>query len=803
MMSEASGTPSPRTGLGFAGWCAVIAAILASACLVQIVEVVFAIDAASEMALPVPGLAVLLVLLGVNALGLWLLRARLLTRAQVAAVAFGIILSAPLATQGFWHRIHGLVSTMPREGQFWLMDGLSDKLWPHGADLVAGATPPRGGTPIALAAGRPLELPLAGVTAGNPFLISVLARCEAPPAGLNWRAELVHGDRSVEAWRLDRATRPDAIRGDGYERIGVYGLRAPEANGPAALRFTLEGPGTVELLDAKVVSVAALELSLRGREPVTASRYAAMTPAEQGRAVVVPDGWMSAAGMAFTGGGGVPWSEWIVPLCAWGAFLVLMLTGIFAIGLLMRPQWAEAERLPYPLARGVGLLTGLDGERPLWRSTWFWTALLLAGLWCQLKYWHGHVSTLPDATIAIPLKAYVTDPGLQKMWDVTFTVSAIFLGLALFFELNLLASLVVGFFLYRSLFWLGETTGLGTEPGYPWRFEQQIGAYVAYAMAIVWLARRHLASVAHRAFTGGWRPAPAEVVAPRTALLLLLGSCALALVWAAWVGFSLGGFSLFFIYLLLVGVVSARLRAECGLLFGYFTPYNATLALAAAGGMATLGPELILFATLASAFLATCTFHAPGAQLEFIEVGRKEGLNGRSLAILPIVAIVVGMVVAGWAFLTLSYGRGGDTLHYSYPYDTKLWYFSAFNQEVNSLKGGNAGGGASLVGMAIGGSVTLVVAGLRQLFAGFWLHPAGLVLAPSYLTDMIWGSCLVALALRSLTVRLAGAVAVRERLLPAGLGIFLGGCLAYAVAAIHGAVLIGGSGFTRLIEGIP
>ncbi len=109
----------------------------------------------------------------------------------------------------------------------------------------------------------------------------------------------------------------------------------------------------------------------------------------------------------------------------------------------------------------------------------------------------------------------------------------------------------------------------------------------------------------------------------------------------------------------------------------------------------------------------------------------------------------------------------------------------------------------SFWGIGLGAGATALTAALRQLFAGFWFHPVGILLGSTHLMDWVWGSCLVALALRFAVVRLAGAEAVRERLLPVAIGIFLAGCLAYLTAFLHGSLLLGGAGFTQLVRSIP
>ncbi|MDP6984878.1 MAG: hypothetical protein QGG05_17525, partial [Candidatus Latescibacteria bacterium] len=45
----------------------------------------------------------------------------------------------------------------------------------------------------------------------------------------------------------------------------------------------------------------------------------------------------------------IPWSAWVEPLVAWGAFLAVLYLVMVAISVLLRRQWMENERLLYPL----------------------------------------------------------------------------------------------------------------------------------------------------------------------------------------------------------------------------------------------------------------------------------------------------------------------------------------------------------------------------------------------------------------------------------------------------------------------
>ncbi len=794
---------SPERGrIGIVGMCALIAALVACAALVQYGCVLLGVDSQiAEHVLPVPAIATVLALAALNAGILALTRRPMLSRAQLICVTWGVLLASPAFTQGFWHRFIGAVSTFARDEQFAYIDAMPDRLWPHGSDLLAGATPDAGPEAgVVIAEGKPLDLPVPAAgdepLSGRPFLVTALVAAPELPPGGRIICALVGDESEIVAWRIDQATISDSMRDDGFQRVGAYGVRPPQAVRGVTMRISCTQGVVARVCNVRMLSVGGLESVLHGRQPVTPARWDQLDEPHRAASLRV-DGNAGVAGLVGTGG--VAWSEWVVCVGAWASFLALLMGAVFGFTMLMRRPWIEHERLPLPLAKGLGRLIGIEGQG-IWRSPWLWGAFAVALLWCQTRYWHTYNEAVPDASISVPLQQFFKDPGWGKMWETKFTVSAMFLGIALYFELNILASLVIGYWMYRSIHWAGQQTGMDTEPGFPWRGELQIGGYLAYFAVILYLARRHLAGVAKRIVVGERIPS-ADPLSARAAFLLLLVSCLGAMVWCWWVGVGSGGFAVLFAYFIIIGVVSARLRAECGLLFGYFTPANATLILSIFGGVATFGPQAVLFGFMASMFFVSTSFHVPGAQFELMEVGRREGIRTRTTAIIAIAGLSIGVLVGGWTLLTLSSAIGGDNLRYAWVYDTKMWYFQSFANEVNALQNKGADPGGSPTAIAIGAVATGLVAILRQMFAGFWLHPVGVLLAPTYVMDSVWGSCTVALALRFAAVRSGGAESVRERLLPAGLGIFLAGAATCLIAIVHGTVMLHRSGVVRVIMG--
>ncbi|MBM4046292.1 MAG: hypothetical protein FJ279_14370 [Planctomycetes bacterium] len=79
-------------------------------------------------------------------------------------------------------------------------------------------------------------------------------------------------------------------------------------------------------------------------------------------------------------GASVPWGEWLGPLALWGTFFgAFFLVSIAAVSL-MYEQWAERERLIFPLAvLPITLTESLDRpEESIFRKRLFWAGLAIA-----------------------------------------------------------------------------------------------------------------------------------------------------------------------------------------------------------------------------------------------------------------------------------------------------------------------------------------------------------------------------------------------------------------------------------------
>jgi hypothetical protein len=834
-------------GLTFRSVFASLFCLLLAGMYTQYSEVILAEgNAIAETALPVPALSILLLIILLVAVLYSFARIRLLTRAELVCVFFTMLFALPLMTQGMWHRLFGLISVPPRTASFQYIDAYDDNLWPHGPNLLDGmftsettssdesgvvweSTEYEEGVRAVLptltnsdATSEKVivcEVPLnmddrATLVPTSPHLISVLARTQdvKPKTEVFCRAYEDSSEASIELFSVGKAERKTYLHKLGYERIGIYGATfSSDCKKNIRLEFGIKGIGSVTFADPKFMSVSALEGAFRGRQIISESDYASLDPeTRRSDLIVKPDNMWSLAGLKFLIAGYIPLREWVRPAIVWSSFVILVTASFFAMNIMMRKKWAESERYPFPMTRIPVALIGseeTDDEKalpPVWRNRFAWAGFFLALFWALMKGWHTFNTTVPDLSVSVPLGPYFQDPGWGGMWNTTFTVSIFIVSIAIFFELNVLISMVIGFFFFRSLYWFGQFTGLSVNSGYPWRYEQATGAYIGYFLIVVFFSRKYLFEVVRSAVRGKVRDEE-DILSARAALVLLVTCFVGAIFWGKFVGMPVLTIVVYFSFLVLLGFVTSKFRAECGLPAGYFTPYNAMLLIGVLGGMPVFGASGMLVALLLSGFLTvTVFFLIPGAQLELIEIGRRMHIQPRHIAYTCLIGVLGGLFIGGWVFLSNAYAIGGDNIKFQWSFNGLGWFFNSYKTELaNTTSDWLRAGADETVGhvphwqrntMILWGGIAMVLTVLRQFFSGFWFHPIGFILGSSHMmTDFAWGSVFVAWIIRALVLKFGGATSVRRRLQPFFVGAMAGAVVSIVFfTVINGIVAAGG-----------
>ena len=733
-----------QPGLTLTSVTACLLGMLAMGMLIQYSDITVAISFASEHTLALPAIWTFVALSAVCGVFAALFKWKLLTRAELLCVMFCMLISAPLMTQGFWHRVVAVVGTNPREADFDKLDAINDNLWPHGPNLIGSALASnnpalktdgecrwveteyeegkRACLPVLVNPAQEsvsrirISLPLSragkpGIVPGEQYIVSVLARATdlGPQARYYCRVYCDGAPNFTEFFTTALTPKINFMHRKGFRRVGAYGVKFPaEAQDHYDLEFGLQGNGRVEWCEPKLFNVAALESLYKGKLMVTESKYATLPPGERANLLVKPDHMWSLKGAAFMLAGYIPVRDWSGPVLVWTLFVLLLLTATLAINIIMRRQWLDNERCQLPVTRIPVALMDDEGVESrvmpaVWTNRMMYIGFAVTLAWMLLKAWHAYNPKVPDLEAKVYLREYFSGPSWGGTWtNVRFEIDAIFLPMCIFMELNVLLSMVIGYALYRSQYLIGEVSGLTVDPNYPYSVQQVTGAYLGYAAILIALSWKYVWRTMKAAAIGDKTASAGEALSYRSAYLLLALAVGGSALWARWLGIASGSMRVVFVFLVTIGFVAARVRAACGTPWGYFTPWNLAIFLGLLGGVWRFGPQATMFCYLASFMLApTVFFLIPGAQMELLGLGRRWNVRPKHLVICATLGVVGGMVIGGWVFLSNAYALGGDASRYQWAFDSKFWYFFTYNQELGTATSRLLGQTAPAAGLRV------------------------------------------------------------------------------------------------------
>ncbi len=472
---------------------------------------------------------------------------------------------------------------------------------------------------------------------------------------------------------------------------------------------------------------------------------------------------------------GVPWDAWAGPLLHWLPILLGAFVCCLALAALVRRQWIDHERLPYPIANVLlAIVADPDpGQRlaPLFRARLFWVGLAIAGtvlITQGLKTWGMLPVAIPTHLDFRTVFGQHAFDDVYAGWAITdlvlwFSVA----GLAFFLPLDL------GFSLW--FFFVATVAGVGLlrAQGVPVTDDQVsstgVGGFAVQCLLIMWVGRRYYLQVLRMALLRSGDPALREV-APYV-WLLLAGIAAMAatlvLNGALW-------YHALLTVLIFLGflLVLARVVAEAGLPFlqiptGYFLSKVVFSITGFHLPLAALAPLLLIGTGLMGDTRENLL--AFGVQAEYL--GQRAGTPRLAGSAVLFVVVVVGALLSGAAMLVIYYGG-------EHPADP--WpHYTLLEHNLKPLANGSSGVPTAEVwpSYGLGAGITAVLGIGRMLFSAWPLHPLGYVVASCYPTWLNWFSVLVGWSAKCLVLRYGGPQ-LYQRMRPLAIGLIVGEALA-------------------------
>jgi hypothetical protein len=486
---------------------------------------------------------------------------------------------------------------------------------------------------------------------------------------------------------------------------------------------------------------------------------------------------------------------WALPLAAWCSFIVLLLGAMLCLNTMIRRPWIEQERLTFPLVYLPLELTRVDGGLgrggqaqggqarglPLLRSRAFWAAFALACLFRSISGIHRVAPSFPDLADftfkgqQIDLEPFFATPPWNAIGFFRVSFHPMIVGITYFLPLEVAFSAWFFYLLVKAenvlvaaFGWQQAGGSLAAWP--PYTGEQGAGAFLAVGALALWSARRHLAAVGRKAFTGDPRVDDRrEPLSYRAAVFGFLAACLLLTGFMVAAGMSVTRAAAFLALYLLFILACTRFRAEAGPMLGYGPNVNPhRLLVDVAGSRSWSAQELTAFSYL-QWFDSDYRTAAMPQQLEAFKLADSARIEPRRLSLWIFLATALAAVASFVAVVALYYHYGATTprgdngwrlYNGQYPFLTlSHWLSNPTGTDWTRVQW-----------VGIGAAVTAALVFLRGQFLWWPFHPAGYALAQAGAAmQWVWFPTLLGWLVKALILRYGGM-----RLYRAGIPFFLG-----------------------------
>jgi len=492
----------------------------------------------------------------------------------------------------------------------------------------------------------------------------------------------------------------------------------------------------------------------------------------------------------------IPWGIWVVPTFWWGTFVGALAFGSICLASLLRKQWAEHERLAFPLAQAPLDLVADPGGRwnlpAIMRTRAFWIGAaipLFIIIYNMFNYFDSRVPRLP----VMQEFGIVLGQGLPT---VIIKVNPYTVGFAYLVSTNILFSvwfwrlllLVESAVFARVGYTLGPADDLysSRDAIMSW---QGFGGFIILVLWSLWMARGHLRHVGRVLL--GRVPADDEhellpyrwAVPGLFAAALYMGSF-LAALGMSW---TMVGVFLFGAFVAYLG--TTRVIAQTGLVYMQSPLTPSMFAFGAFGTVGVPASEIVGMVGTYSLVVNGRGPLMPGI-FHMSWLGAKVGRTGRRMFVVMAIGVAAAYVIGSAYFIWISYQNGSTTfLSWPYPKHGEQVY-DAIIKKMQARVGVDWGRWTFL---GIGAAFMALLTFLQYRLPGWPLHPVGFPIAASSNIELMFFSIFLAWAVKSVILRLGGVEAY-ERARPAFLGVVAGYALGVALSFVVDWIWFPGAG---------
>lgn len=484
----------------------------------------------------------------------------------------------------------------------------------------------------------------------------------------------------------------------------------------------------------------------------------------------------------YTGGTDVPWAAWTLPIAFWSTYLFLLSLLWISFAAILRRIWIHQERLTFPIA--VIPLQMEDRRDDLFRKRLFWYGFLIPAVLQSLLAIRQWVPSVP----AIQLKATDLRPQIfnSPPWDAIPNLNVGFypmaIGLAYFIPSDVSFSCWFLSIVMRLVYVVGAAMGLesaGTGAArFPYREEQAAGAWLAFALLILWGAHRH------------WKTVSSLIPQPERRELRWLSLLALGCVIGCSLMMHVAGIPV----VMSTGVVlvyaayvlsGARVRAESGGQWTFaplfWTPDRLMNSLVGTQG---LGQRSLVASGHFDLIHVDMRAQSLPYLMEGLNVAENSGIRWRTVLAWVAGGTLTALAMGWYCTLTHYYALGAATARVDDYAMLKVQ--TAFNEVQRLTNSPGTRDVPGIMAVLFAMALTLAMAWLRR--AGLvGLHPVGYVLCNTLTMSSFVVPFFIAWLAKTVILRFFGHGTYR-RSVPFFVGIALGDIVAQAVWAIIGGV---------------
>jgi hypothetical protein len=491
----------------------------------------------------------------------------------------------------------------------------------------------------------------------------------------------------------------------------------------------------------------------------------------------------------------IPYAAWIAPVIGWGVFVAGLFVTLICLACIARLQWADNERLPFPVAHLQAMLIE-PPERGhmlnrLFRSKGFWIACGSVVVLHSISALHTiYPRTVPLIPLRFDFRTLMSEPPWLYFSDAARSAGIYFtfIGVVYFIPSKVAFSLWF-FFLLQQLAGVQARVMGGEISGNAW-MDQHAGAAFAFLGGIIWIGRHHWWMVICQMFRGPRAGEPTGwYITYRLAGWLAVAGVGVMFAWLLVVGVTWWWALVILAFLLTSHVVTARIVAQTGLPF-IRTQAAITQLYPVLSTRFVTGPDVLMAGAMTMIGPITTreslmTFAQSTMQTNE-QVQPNDRRSRRIIIGVIALALVVAFAVGWWSHLRVYYNHAMPVTitatGVENPDGLLNWPNGLIAIPVQRhAEGSFPPQSHSTVGhFAFGALLTGVLQWGSLTFPNWPLAPVGYLTAATYFINVAWFSLLIGWLLKVLIVRFGGSH-LYTTVRPIFVGVIFGEALAAAL----------------------